>query len=98
MVLFNKSEKMIGDKIPFIDGDEIYMSAKQKIGIEELLEMISKEIYKNYIDAEMLIPFEKGSIISYLNENATIYSTEYLENGTKIKITIPSMKGVSYEN
>lgn len=88
--VFNKSEKMIGDKIPFVDGNEIYMSAKQKIGIEELLEMISKEIYKNYIDAEMLIPFEKGSIISYLNENATIYSTEYLENGTKIKLNLKS--------
>lgn len=88
--VFNKSEKMIGDKIPFVDGNEIYMSAKQKIGIEKLLEMISKEIYKNYIDAEMLIPFEKGSIISYLNENATIYSTEYLENGTKIKLNLKS--------
>lgn len=86
--VFNKSEIMIGSKVPFVDGDEIYMSAKLGEGIDELISMISQRIYKDYVDCNMLIPFDKGSILSYLNEHATIYNTEYVESGTKIDVNL----------
>ncbi|MEG2348489.1 MAG: GTPase HflX [Clostridia bacterium] len=96
LYVFNKSEKML-DYIPFIDGDEIYMSAKLGKGIDELIKMVSDKIYADYINTEMLIPFEKGSILSYLNENATISNTKYLENGTKIKINLKKSDYSKYE-
>lgn len=83
--VFNKSDLML-DRLPLVDGNEIYMSASNKKGINELIDLISSKIYSDYIDCEMLIPFEKGNIVSYFNENATIKQTEYLENGTLLKM------------
>lgn len=83
--VFNKSDLML-DRLPFIDGDEIYLSAKNKCGIKELIDMISAKIYTDYIQCEMLIPFEKGNIVSYLNQNSTIEKTEYLGEGTYLKL------------
>jgi len=83
--VFNKSDLML-DRLPFIDGDEIYLSAKNKCGIKELIDMISSKIYTDYIQCEMLIPFEKGNIVSYLNQNSTIEKTEYLGEGTYLKL------------
>lgn len=85
LYVFNKSDLML-ERLPFIDGDEIYLSAKNKCGIKELITMISSKIYTNYIQCEMLIPFEKGNIVSYLNQNSTIEKTEYLEEGTYLKL------------
>lgn len=79
--VFNKSDLML-DRLPFIDGNEIYISASKKLGIAELIELISSKIFSDYIDCEMLIPFEKGNIVSYFNTNATIKKTEYEQNGT----------------
>ena len=83
--VYNKADLVLKD-IPKIDKDNIYMSAKNGIGVNELISIISKKIYSDYIDCEMIIPFDKGDVVSYFNENATIIKTEYLENGTYLKI------------
>lgn len=83
--VYNKSDLML-DRLPLVDGDNIYISASSKRGIVELIDLISSKIYSDYIDCHMLIPFNKGNIVSYFNNNATIKETEYLENGTLLKM------------
>lgn len=83
--VFNKSDLML-DRLPLIDDNEIYMSASNKKGMKELIELISSRIYTDYIDCEMLVPFDKGNIVSYFNNHATIKETEYLESGTLLKM------------
>lgn len=83
--VYNKSDIML-DRLPLVDGDYIYISASSKRGIVELIDLISSKIYSDYIDCHMLIPFNKGNIVSYFNNNATIKETEYLENGTLLKM------------
>ena len=34
----------------------------------------------------MLIPFTDGRAVSYLNENAVIYDTQYLEEGVRLHL------------
>lgn len=81
--VYNKCDGLI-DPLPQIRGDNIYMAAKQGIGLEELIEMISSHIYQDYVDCVMLIPYTEGALVSYFSENATIRDTEYLAEGTKI--------------
>lgn len=83
--VYNKSELML-DKLPLIDEDEIYLSIKEKKGMDELIDMIVERIYKNYKRCKMLIPFSDGSVVSYLNEHATVISTDYNEKGTILEI------------
>jgi GTP-binding protein HflX len=48
--------------------------------------MISGRIFKNQIQCDMLIPFDDGRLVSYLNENANVLSTSYDDNGTKLTV------------
>ena len=83
--VYNKSELML-DKLPLIDENEIYLSIKQKRGMNELIDMIVDRLFKNYKRCNMLIPFSEGSVLSYLMDNANVLNTEYTENGTLIDI------------
>lgn len=82
---YNKAD-LIDLDIPIIDGDFVYLSAKQKIGISELVQLISNQIFKDYIKCKMLIPYNQGQIISYFNENAHILSTGFEQEGTRLTL------------
>lgn len=83
--VYNKAD-LTQMKIPFIDNQKIYISAKEKIGIVELSELIAKMVFKQYIECKMLIPFEHGKVLYYLNENAHIKSVSYRNNGTLLTL------------
>lgn len=82
---YNKSD-MTDVEIPQVRDNRVYVSAKQQVGIEELVQMIRRHIYKEYIQCEMLIPYDHGQIVSYFNEHAHIVSTSYENEGTKISL------------
>lgn len=80
---YNKSD-LKDMQIPTVRGEDIFLSAKQRIGMDELIGLIRKEIFTDYIKCEMLIPYDKGGIISYFNEYAHVINTSYEETGTKL--------------
>lgn len=82
--VYNKSD-LKDVKIPKMEDNIIYMSALNKIGIIELVNLISDKIFENYISCRLFIPFEKGDVLSHLNEEVIIEKVDYLENGTLIK-------------
>ena len=86
--VYNKCDGLM-EPLPQVKGDSIYMAAKKGIGLEELIDLISRHIYQNYVDCVMLIPYTEGSLVSYFSENATIKETEYLEEGTKLTMNCP---------
>ena len=82
---YNKADLMDED-IPNVEGDTIYLSAKKRIGMDELIDMIKKHLFHDYVHCQMLIPYDQGQIIAYLNEHANILETNYEEKGTLIKV------------
>ena len=46
--------------------------------------MIKEKIFKNYQKLTLLIPFNAGDVVSYLNENTNIEKTDYRDDGTVI--------------
>ncbi|MEH7462421.1 GTPase HflX [Bacillus thuringiensis] len=82
---YNKAD-VIDIEIPKVQDDRVYLSAKQKVGIDELVHMIRTQIYKDYTKCEMLIPYDQGHLISYFNEHANVLSTDYENEGTKITV------------
>lgn len=84
--VFNKADLCGMGTEPTLQGDDkIYMSAKTKSGMDALLNLISGMLAGGYKDCELLIPYKRGDIVSYLNDNSVIYTTEYRENGVYIK-------------
>ncbi|WP_271809444.1 GTPase HflX [Clostridium beijerinckii] len=62
--------------------DVIEISAKEKINLDKLLNLIEEKLPYNYRKVEYLIPYEKGDIQSFLHRNARILEEEYKDNGT----------------
>jgi GTP-binding protein HflX len=83
--VYNKVD-LTDEDIPRVEGDVLFLSAKKRIGMDELIEMIKKRLFHDYVQCEMLISYDQGQIISYLNEQANILETNYEENGTLIKL------------
>lgn len=82
---YNKSDRT-EQSIPDVQGDIIYLAAKPRIGIAELVEEVRRRVFKDYIKCTMLIPYDKGSLVSYLNEHANVLETSYEEDGTKLAL------------
>ena len=61
-----------------------FISAKYDMGVDELIEDVKKEIFKDFVKAEMLIPYTRGDVSSYIQSKATVYGLEYREDGTWI--------------
>jgi len=73
------------------------VSAKDPASIDLLVQVIREKVFKNYVTATFLIPFEKGDIVSYLNDHASVKSTDYLANGTKITAEVTSVDYQRFE-
>ncbi len=94
--VYNKSDQA-NVNYPLVSGNNIWISAKEASGLDQLLEMIRQRIFSNYTKCKMLIPFDRGDIVSYLNASATVFSTEYDENGTLLMVEIKESDYKKYE-
>lgn len=93
ITIFNKADKCSRKDsgkesmaYPQIVGDKIYLSAREDASLKMLVDMILDKIYADYVMQEFLIPYEKGSIVSYFMENAQVLDKSYEETGTKIMV------------
>lgn len=71
---------------PAVEGDALYLSVKQKQGISELTGMIREQVFNDYIQCEILVPYDQGRLVSYFNEHAHVQEVSYEENGTRMKL------------
>lgn len=62
--------------------DTVFISAKTGEGMDTLVEKIKASVFGSMIDTTLLIPYDKGNIVSYLCDNARIDRMDYKENGT----------------
>ncbi len=67
-------------------GDAIYLSAKKRIGMEALVGLIEEKLAGGYKECTFLIPYTDGRAVSYLNENAVVFGTEYAEEGVRMRV------------
>lgn len=82
---------------PGARGENIYISARGKSGIEDLINAISKKIFGQYVDCKMLIPYGRGNIVSYFNENASVKSVSYRSKGVLLEMECRESDYKKYE-
>ena len=100
LIVYNKADKreLWGiNVLPIVKGKQIYMSAVNDVGIDELAELIKKTIYAGNMDCQLLIPYKDGAIVSYFMENATVLATEYREDGVFLKVNCQRQDADKYQ-
>lgn len=87
LVAYNKADRCGMEELPRRKGEQIYMAAALGRGIRELAEMIDECVYADRMEAEFLLPYDKGGIVSYFMENATVLGKEYREDGVWLRVS-----------
>ena len=77
--------------------DKIYISARQPESIEFLVREILRRIYADYEEVQLLIPYDKGSIVCYLQEHAQILEQTYEAEGTRMRVRCHHADAKKYE-
>lgn len=83
---------------PKVLDTNIWLSAKTGDGIDELIALIEKAIFANYITCKLLVPFDRGDIVSYLIDHATVKKTSYEEEGTVLTVELPEEDRIRFEH
>ncbi|MFD0712065.1 GTPase HflX [Paenibacillus sp. GCM10027626] len=82
---YNKAD-LTSEPYPQVSDNRVYLSAKEQLGIDELIGVIRSRIYRDYMQCEITIPFDQGRLVAYFNEHAHVQETSYEENGTRLKM------------
>lgn len=86
LYLYNKADLL--DSNFDLDNNSLFISSKTGENIDILKEKIKQNVFENLKIVNMLIPYEKGDVYSKLCENSNVINTEYVENGTFIKVEL----------
>ncbi|MBE3592442.1 MAG: GTPase HflX [Thermoanaerobacter sp.] len=84
--VFNKIDLL--EVVPKGNGREVYISAKNKIGFDKLLQAIEREIFKDVEVVNFLLPYDKTKEYNYLKEKTKIIGENYSEKGIMIKAEV----------
>ncbi|UDM32328.1 GTPase HflX [Lentilactobacillus laojiaonis] len=91
IIAFNKADKLDNQPYPTREGNDLIMSALNSESLDDLTAMIKDEIFDNYQVVKLLIPFDKGNIVAYLNDNTHVISTDYTDAGTLIEAEVTNV-------
>jgi GTP-binding protein HflX len=89
ILVLNKVDKATNEQLQEIRDNVQYeeiieISAKEGLNLDKLLELIEENIPYKLHKIEVLIPYDKGEIVSMLHRNGRIIQEEYKEDGTYI--------------
>jgi len=71
------------------DPASIFISAKEKIGFDTLIDSISAGITQSFTYVEVVLPFEEGRLVSLFHEKGHVESLEHDESGVRISGRLP---------
>ena len=95
--VYNKADLCGMGEFATIQGDDkLYMSAKSQSGIQTLMTLISGKLSGRYSACAFIIPYQRGDVVSYLNDNAVVYRTEYRENGVYMETNVSRIDAARY--
>lgn len=94
--VYNKIDR-VEDKTLKNSETNIYISARKAEDIEGLIQVIQEQLYKDYEEVKLLIPYASGDITSYLLDNAPIVSQENTDQGVCLELLLPKDRKKQYQ-
>jgi GTP-binding protein HflX len=91
LVVFNKADLIDDDQRLVLRGLEpaaVFASARTGEGIDEVLSAIARLIPDPSTEMNLLIPYDRGDLISALHERGRVLDTAYAEDGTRVRALV----------
>ncbi|MBC6934209.1 MAG: GTPase HflX [Chloroflexi bacterium] len=68
---------------------EVAVSAREAVGIPALLSILETTLDSYAVPMKLLLPYQRGDLISALHESATIESQQHTEDGVLMTVQLP---------
>lgn len=83
--VMNKADRLYpAEELPIINGDRIYMSAREGTGIEELCDMISSRLEEDMLRLSLVIPYKDAGKEYLISAKGEILEKEYTDKGIEL--------------
>ena len=88
ITVYNKIDRLNLDIYPKSQEDLVYVSAKQGINLDKLVKLIEKKLTEDSYEVNLLLPYDKGQIFSYLSDKYPIDKFEYTDEGIDLLVSL----------
>ncbi len=101
LIVFNKTDMLTTERnFGLLSGgnDYVEISAKEGNSVEKLLDKIENIVPGKKKEVSLMIPYDKGQILSQLHGFQTVIAEEYLAEGTKITCLLDAADYAKYRD
>jgi len=67
----------------------VAISAQQKVGLEELLDVVATALSESWVHVQVRIPYSEGDLVSLLHERGVVSAETHEPSGTQIAGRVP---------
>jgi GTP-binding protein HflX len=88
LVVFNKADLLPPGERLVLQGLEpraVFASARTGEGVPEVLAAIARMLPDPAVEIDLLVPYDRGDVVSTLHETGRVLSVEYVEDGTRVR-------------
>jgi GTPase len=97
VIVINKADLAdpeVIDRLRRHEKHSIVVSARTGEGLDELRSLIADELPQPDIDVEVLVPYDRGDLVSRIHETGEVLASEHVENGTRMTARVrPELAG-----
>lgn len=97
IMVYNKMD--LTDERPLDVGESkvVYVSAKTGENMDLLLDTVIEKLFGSKLHIQLMIPYERGSVVSHLCDSAEVISMEYVETGTCMEVMLDADEYEKYK-
>jgi GTPase len=88
LVVFNKADLISPEERLVLRGLEpnaVFASARTGEGVPEVLDAITRMLPDPAVEIDLLVPYDRGDVVSTLHETGRVLSVDYVGDGTRIR-------------
>jgi GTP-binding protein HflX len=93
ILVWNKVDLWAGDQPALANADpyfaQVRVSARQHVGLPNLLNAIERCLTAALYNVKLLIPYDRGDVVSLLHEWGHVRQQEYTPEGSLLKVQLP---------
>lgn len=91
IIVINKADladPAVVDRLLLREPRAIAVSAHTGEGIDKLLDLVAEELPRPDVTVEVLVPYQRGDLVSRIHERGEVLSSEHVAEGTRISARV----------
>ncbi len=101
ITVYNKLDNLEGEGLEIqqehLQDNMVYISCKQKRGLEDLLELISLNLNLTKHQVKLLLPYSESALAAKLHDSATVLNEDYGAEGIVMEVVLSKQQQEAYQ-